>query len=112
MRICIILFFLLCSSSLFSQTFNGHKVRLDDQGKILSWVPYHQFLQQRWSFIKHKVPPSPGPAPRSNYPQYFFYCAYILNNGELQPDNWMNDIGEKVPNWFESARLYYSFTGD
>jgi hypothetical protein len=24
----------------------------------------------------------------------------------------MNDIGEKIPNWFESARLYYAYTGD
>lgn len=25
---------------------------------------------------------------------------------------WMNDVGEKIPNWFESARLYYAYTGD
>ncbi len=25
---------------------------------------------------------------------------------------WMNDIGEKIPNWFESARLYYQYSGD
>jgi hypothetical protein len=24
----------------------------------------------------------------------------------------MNDLGEKIPNWFESARLYYAYTGD
>ena len=24
----------------------------------------------------------------------------------------MNDIGEKIPNWFENARLYYAYTGD
>jgi hypothetical protein len=24
----------------------------------------------------------------------------------------MNDVGEKLPNWFESARLYYAYTGD
>ena len=28
------------------------------------------------------------------------------------PDTWMNDIGEKIPNWFESARLYYQYSGD
>ena len=28
------------------------------------------------------------------------------------PDTWMNDVGEKIPNWFESARLYYQYTGD
>ena len=24
----------------------------------------------------------------------------------------MNDVGEKIPNWFESSRLYYAYTGD
>ena len=24
----------------------------------------------------------------------------------------MNDVGEKIPNWVESARLYYAYTGD
>jgi hypothetical protein len=24
----------------------------------------------------------------------------------------MNDIGEKIPNWFENARLFYDYTGD
>jgi len=33
-------------------------------------------------------------------------------NGLLVPDTWMNDVAEKIPNWFESARLYYAYTGD
>lgn len=24
----------------------------------------------------------------------------------------MNDVGERIPNWFESAHLYYAYTGD
>lgn len=96
---------------------NTHTVVLDDQGKIVSWIrpqskAYDMFLHQRWNFIKYHVPMSPGPAPRSRYPQYYFYCAYRSNNGALEPDLWMNDVGEKIPNWFESARLYYSYTGD
>ena len=55
-------------------------------------------------------PKSPGPAPRSNYPVYYFYCAY--KDQQMIPDTWMNDIGEKIPNWFESARLFYQYTGD
>ena len=112
MKFSNLIFLLLCSSSLFSQTLNNHRVLLDEQNKILPRIPYEEFLQQRWNYIKYKVPFSPGPAPRSDYPQYFFYCAYILKNGIPEPDNWMNDIGEKIPNWFESARLYYAFTGD
>lgn len=100
-----------------AEVFNSHTVVLDKQGKILPWwVPagkaYDQFLRQRWEFIKTRVPASPGPAPRSSYPQYYFYCAYWDRNGKLEPDTWMNDVGEKIPNWFESARLYYAYTGD
>lgn len=96
-----------------------HKVVLDDQSKLISWIQpqsraYDVFLRQRWNFIKTAVPYSPGPAPRSQYPQYYFYCAYKVSNGKImqEPDAWMNDIGEKIPNWFESARLYYAYTGD
>ena len=97
--------------------FNGHKVILDFQGKILPWAApaekaYDHFLRLRWDFIKTKVPDCPGPPPRSSYPAYYFYCAFWDENGVLKPDTWMNDVGEKIPNWFESARLYYAYTGD
>lgn len=90
-----------------------HKVVLDDQSKLISWmgpssIAYDLFLRKRWEFVK-KAPNSPGPPPRSLYPQYYFYCAFQDN---MEPDQWMNDIGEKIPNWFESARLYYAYTGD
>lgn len=96
---------------------NTHPVLLDGESKIISWITptdkaYDSFLRQRWDFIKNKVPNSPGPEPRSAYPQYYFYCAYRDKNGTLEPDQWMNDVGEKIPNWFESARLYYAYTGD
>jgi hypothetical protein len=103
--------------TLKGMTFNNHKVLLDNERKLLSWITpqskaYDQFLRKRWDFIKTKVPNSPGPAPRSAYPQYYFYCAFKDNKGVLDPDTWMNDIGEKIPNWFENARLYYAYTGD
>ena len=98
-------------------TFCGHKVILDEHQKLLprevpSANPYDYFLRLRWGFIKNHAPFSPGPAPRSQYPQYYFYCAFIDSGGILKPDGWMNDVGEKIPNWFESARLYYAYTGD
>jgi hypothetical protein len=94
-----------------------HKVVLDNQSRIISWITpqsraYDQFLRQRWNFIKTRVPMSPGAYPVSSYPQYYFYCAFWDRNGTLEPDTWMNDVGEKIPNWFESARLYYAYTGD
>jgi len=101
----------------FKDSLCFRKVVLDDQGMILPWfVPqdkaYDQFLRIRWDFIKTKVPNCPGPPPRSNYPQYYFYCEYVKKNGVIETTKWMNDVGEKIPNWFENARLYYAYTGD
>jgi regulation of enolase protein 1 (concanavalin A-like superfamily) len=100
-----------------AETLNGHPVVLDTGGRIMPWQgtpdqAYDQFLRQRWNFIKTGVPLSPGPPPRSNYPQYYFYDGYVTNSAAITPDNWMNDVGEKIPSWFESARLYYAYTGD
>ena len=90
---------------------------LDYQHKLLprkvdASNPYDHFLRLRWNFVKTKAPKSPGPPPRSDYPQYFFYCAFIDSANHLLPDQWMNDVGEKIPMWFESARLYRDYTGD
>ena len=110
--------FLSALTPVFAEdVFNTHKVILDSQNKIIPWFgpaekAYDHFLRLRWDFIKTKVPNSPGPPPRSSHPQYYFYCAYRDRNGTLEPDPWMNDVGEKIPNWFESARLYYAYTGD
>jgi hypothetical protein len=98
-------------------TFCTHKVVLDEQNKIVPWYSpaenaYDHFLHLRWDFIKNRVPCSPGPDPRSRYPQFYFYCAFRISNDSILPDPWMNDIGEKIPNWFENARLYYAYCGD
>jgi hypothetical protein len=116
----LFVFFLSCSGDRITKPgiqLCGHEVVLDEQGKILPWYmpqerAYDHFLHLRWDFVKNKVPSAPGPVPRNRYPQYYFYCAFKPINGVLEPDSWMNDIGEKIPNWFESARLYYAYTGD
>ncbi|TKK65133.1 hypothetical protein FC093_20935 [Ilyomonas limi] len=100
-----------------NSTLCGHTVLLDSSKKILPWKnnasnAYDHFLRLRWNFVETKVPMSPGPAPRSLYPQYYFYCAFIDSANVLLPDMWMNDVGEKIPNWFESALSYYAYTGD
>lgn len=123
LTIFLILSYLFTFSNVYAQTqeksdttFCGHPVILDNHGKLLPWYypqekAYDHFLNLRWNFIKTRVPYSPGPEPRSNYPQYYFYCGF-KNNTVSDYDTWMNDVGEKIPNWFENARLYYAYTGD
>jgi hypothetical protein len=99
----------------FPDSIATHRVLLDKQSKLISWITpqsgaYDRFLRDRWNFIFKGIPDCPGPAPRSDYPQYYFYCAY--KEQKMIPDTWMNDVGEKIPNWFESARLFYQYTGD
>ncbi|MBK8884984.1 MAG: hypothetical protein IPN67_22330 [Bacteroidales bacterium] len=97
--------------------FCTHNVVLDEQNKIVPWYSpaenaYDHFLRLRWDFVKTKAPNSPGPDPRSRYPQYYFYCSFLLRNDSIVTDAWMNDIAEKIPNWFENARLFYAYSGD
>jgi len=87
---------------------------VDALGKIVPWhVPagnaYHAFLTPRWNFIKTGSFPTPG---NPTYPQYFLHSGFSTTNPAITPDNWMNPISETVPNWFESARLYYAYSGD
>jgi len=80
---------------LHAQKINDHKVVLDGDHKIISWIipqskAYDTFLHQRWNFIKNHVPVYPG----TDYPQYYFSCGFSNQNYGV-PSSWMNDIGEK-----------------
>ena len=63
----------------------------DGQQKIVTWMTpaataFDRFLDLRWSFIKTRVPMSPGPAPRSSYPQYYFFNGYPTTSSTIEPD--------------------------
>jgi hypothetical protein len=107
----------IAQQKISTKSFCGHPVKLDADNKLLPWFSpqdkaYDHFLRLRWDFIRNKVPNAPGPAPRSNYPQYYFYASFKPAGDSIIPDLWMNDVAEKIPNWFESARLFYAYSGD
>jgi hypothetical protein len=107
----------LLESRVLLTTLNGHTILLDGSGKIVPWDTaspnaYDSYLDKAWNFIKTQVPNSPGSPPISNYPQYYFYDGFATTTPAITPDTAMNDIGEKIPNWVESGRLYYAYTGD
>jgi hypothetical protein len=116
MKRLVLLMFLL-SASARADTIAGNTVVLDGQNKIIPWYSpsshaFSEFLHRRWNFIKTSVPKCAGTGAITNYPQYYFYDGFVTTQTDIVPDYWMNDIGEKIPNWFESARLYYAYTGD
>jgi hypothetical protein len=103
-----------------SEEFLGHPLVLDSQGNILPWYApndpgqsYHQFLTKRWSFIKNGNFPDPQ---HPTYQQYYLQSGFntkdAFDGKGINPDNWENCISESMPNWFESARLYYAYSGD
>jgi hypothetical protein len=99
------------------QFVNKHPIVVDSSNKIIPWFQpqenaYSEFLHKRWNFFTTKMPKAPGSAPRSNYPMFYFWDGYNTEDATLTPDWWMNDPGEKIPYLFDSARLYYGFTGN
>ncbi len=77
-------------NSEFPDSVATHKVVTDKQNKIISWISpqsssYDRFLRDRWNFIIRGVPDCPGPPPRSDYPMYYFYCAY--KDQKMIPDD-------------------------
>ena len=49
--------------------------------------------------------------PWSDYPQYFFIVLIALKR-KPATDMWMNDVENAYQTGFESARLYYAYSGD
>jgi hypothetical protein len=88
-----------------------HTLVVDGQNKIIPWFApttnaFDNFLDQCWSWALA--------APYDGYglPISFLYCAWNPGNPPTASAGWENDVGEKIPNWVESARLYYQYTGD
>jgi len=105
--------FLFAFQAGFTDTLCTHPVVLDGRLKIVSWIipqthAYDKMLDLLWDYILNKVPNGPS-AP---LPMYTLYCGFQTSKAGITADTWMNDVGEKIPNWFESARLYYAYTGD
>ena len=87
-----------------------HTLVVDGQNKIIPWSTptanaFDNYLDKCWSWAL-AVPDLDG------LPISFLYCAWNPGNPPTASGSWENDVGEKIPNWVESARLYYQYTGD
>jgi O-glycosyl hydrolase len=88
-----------------------HTLVVDAQNKILPWYSpaanaFDNYLDQCWAWAVV------APNDTHGLPISFLYCAWRPGNLPTADNYWENDVGEKIPNWVESARLYYQYSGD
>ena len=101
------------NTSLADQLF-WHKVRLDDQGKLLSWVdsgaPYDQILRTNWAMFESIPVQSDG------YRTYFTYPEFNGLNDPAQPlftgRPWAHNPAGLFAMLTDSAILYHAYSGD
>ncbi len=99
--------------SLADQLFS-HPVRLDAQGKLLSWVdsdsPYDQILRKGWAMFE-SIPVQPD-----GYRTYFTYPEFNGPNDPSKPffegRPWAHNPAGVFTMLTDSAVLYYAYSGD
>jgi hypothetical protein len=91
-----------------------HDVRLDTQGKLLSWVdsdaPYDSIIRNDWEMFE-KIPVQPD-----GYRTYFTYPEFNGLNDPAQPlfsgRFWVHNPAGLFAMLTDSAILYYAYSGD
>ena len=100
-------FYGVCSAEMLRY----HTLVVDGQNKIIPWFTpatnaFDNYLDKCWAWAVAAPNDSHG------LPISFLYCAWNPGNPPTADTSWENDVGEKIPNWVESARLYYQYSGD
>src|ERR1700678_3128581 len=91
-----------------------HEVRLDEKGKLLSWVdteaPYDWIMVHDWEMFKN-IPVQPD-----GYRTYFTYPEFNGLNEPAQPPfagrPWVHNPAGLFAMLTDSAILYYAYSGD
>ena len=92
----------------------SHQVRLDDQGKLLSWVdadaPYNKILRADWAMFE-SIPVQPN-----GYRTYFTYPEFNGPNDPSRPlfegRPWVHNPAGLFAMLTDSAILHYAYSGD
>ncbi len=95
----------------YTEPLSYHPLVLDAQKKIVPWYKpaekaFDNYLDMCWKWAVAAPNDSIG------LPISFRYCAWVPGDPPKVSAGWENDVGEKIPNWVESARLYYQYSGD
>jgi hypothetical protein len=102
------LFLILCSS--YAQEFNTHKVMLDDNGKLLSWVrpqdkAYDRVSRLAWDFLLDKVRVEPN-----GLKSFYTYCC--IDGTSLKGGTWPHNPAGLFAMLADSSSEYYAYSGD
>jgi hypothetical protein len=89
---------------------NGHRVRLDAEGKLLSWVTpqeraYDQVVKLAWDFIKNKVP-----VESNGQKTYITHSTF--DPATLRGTDWPHNPAGLYAMFVDSALAYYAYSGD
>jgi hypothetical protein len=92
------------------ETLNGHRVVLDAERKLVSWVEpqsaaYDRVMRLAWDFLIHKAPVEPN-----GLKAYLAYCC--LNPETLQAIDWPHNPAGLYGMFADSATAYYAYSGD
>ena len=96
-------------SAVCQETLDGHPVVLDNEGKLLSWLPqekaYDGVMRRAWDFLLK------GVATESNgLKSYFTYCC--LDRKSLRGAVWPHNPAGLYAMMVDSAAGYYAYSGD
>ena len=109
--------FFLCnqqwSPTLLAQSkerINGHRIALDAQGKLLSWVnpqerAYDQVVRLGWDFLKNKVP-----VESNGLKTYLTHSTF--DPSTLHGTDWPHHPAGLYAMFVDSALAYFAYTGD
>lgn len=89
---------------------NGHVVKLDSSGKLLSWLPsqetaYDQVMRKAWDFLLSAVP-----VESNGLKSYFSYCCVDPKSYRGTP--WLHNPAGLYAMLVDSAVSYYAYSGD
>ena len=91
-------------------TLNGHRVVLDSQGKLLSWVEpqgkaYDRVMRLAWDFLLHTAP-----VESNGLKAFYTYCC--LDPVKLRGTAWPHNPAGLYAMLADSAAAYYAYSGD
>lgn len=92
------------------ETLNGHRVVLDAQGKLLSWVTpqekaYDRVMRLAWDFLVRSAVVEPN-----GLKSYFAYCC--IDQKTLRGTAWPHNPAGVYAMLVDSALAYYAYSGD